>query len=407
MRVLYVNTYFQGGGAEKVVRQLFYGMQKERIETFYLVGRWQKNIPDDVSVIYSDLLERSITTLAGNILNNTLLKTVHAKREIIRIIREKNIDIVHFHNMHGNYLGIFDLQEIKKFCKKIVITMHDMWLITGCCFHAMECQEWHMSSCKRCYGNIILKNGKKYAGKLLTYKEINFSGQGIYFVTPSKWLKNCCQQGYLLHEDVRVINNGIDVVQYRVWNKREIRKKYHLPENKRIILFSANGIDNPYKGFRYLKKALEMVPEKEKYILLIVGNKNKEKIDLPYDVYDMGYVKDFHIMNEIYSAADLFILPSMADVFPFTMLEAMASGTPVLAFATGGIPEAVSEEVGWLVPKGNSSVLATRIRDIFADVDILKAKTEKCHLYIEEKFSENIMIRNYKKLYEEITGSRV
>lgn len=407
MRILYVNTYFCGGGAEKVVQQLFYGMKKKGIETYCLVGRWQKDIPDDVQIVYSNFLERSITTLTGSILSNTLLKTVRAKKEIIRIVKEKNIDIVHFHNIHGNYLGIADLQEISKYCKKIVITMHDMWLITGCCPHAMECEEWYLSECNRCSGNEIMHSGKKYARKLLVYKERNFAKRGIYFVTPSKWLKSCCQQGYLKYENVRVINNGIDMSQYKVWDKSEIRQKYHLPENKRIILFSANGVENPYKGFVYLKKALEMIVEKEKYALLVVGNKSNEKVDLPYDIYDLGYITDAKVMNEIYASADLFVLPSMADVFPFTVLESMASGTPVLAFKTGGIPEEVVEEVGWLIPRGDSNALADKMKFIFDDDKELKDKTAKCRLYVEENFAEDIMLHNYKMLYDELIESQV
>lgn len=407
MRILYVNTYYSGGGAEKVARQLYYGMKKKGIETFFLAGRLQKNIPEGIGVIYSDFFGRFVTTLEGTIIPNTLLRTDHARKEIIRIVLDKKIDIVHFHNLHGNYFGISDLQEIKKYCKHIVITLHDMWLMTGCCPHAMNCKEWYLSACEKCDGNAVLQHGKRYAGRLLAYKESNCAGRGIFFVTPSKWLAQCCQQGYLKRENVRVIYNGIDMNEYKAWDKNEVRKKYNLPLNKHIIMFSANGIKNPYKGFTYLLTALQDCLEKEDYALLVVGNRKKDKIDLPYDVYDMGYTTEAKVMNELYASADLFILPSMADVFPFTMLEAMASGTPVLAFTTGGIPEAVTEETGWLVPKGDSNALADKIKTIFDDGDKLANKTEKCRSYIEDKFTEDIMLNNYKMLYDEMIGGQV
>lgn len=406
MRILYVNTYYSGGGAEKVARQLYYGMKKRGIETFFLAGRLQKNIPEDIGVIYADFLGRCVTTLEGTIVPNTLLRTARARKEIIRIILEKKIDIVHFHNLHGNYIGISDLQEIKKYCKHIVITLHDMWLITGCCPHAMSCKEWYLSACRECHGNAVLRYGKGYAGQLLAYKKRNYAGNGMVFVTPSKWLERCCGQGYLNCENVQAIYNGIDMEEYKAWDKNEVRKKYRLPFNKHIIMFSANGIKNPYKGFTYLRKALCACREKEDYALLVVGNKDNDRIDLPFDVYDMGYIAEEKVMNEIYAAADLFILPSMADVFPFTMLEAMASGTPILAFATGGIPEAVTKETGWIVPQGDSDALADKIKEIFDKEDQLKDKTQKCRFYIENSFTENMMLDNYKKLYNEMMGER-
>lgn len=390
-----------------MARQLYYGMKKRGVETFFLAGRLQKNMPEDIGVIYADFLGRCVTTLEGTIIPNTLLWTVHARKEIIRIISDKKIDIVHFHNLHGNYIGISDLQEIKKYCKHIVITLHDMWLMTGCCPHAMNCREWYLSSCEKCHGNAVLRHKKGYAGRLLAYKRRNYAGSGMVFVTPSKWLERCCQHGYLNRENVQVIYNGIAIEEYRAWDKEVVRKKYQLPLNKRIIMFSANGIKNPYKGFAYLRMALQACQEKEEYALLVVGNKKNDRIDLPFEVYDMGYIAEANVMNEIYAAADLFILPSMADVFPFTMLESMASGTPVLAFATGGIPEVVTKETGWLVPKGDSNALANKMKEIFNSGNKLKDKTEKCRFYIEDGFTEVMMLNNYKKLYDELMGEQV
>ena len=90
-------------------------------------------------------------------------------------------------------------------------------------------------------------------------------------------------------ENVQVIYNGIAIEEYRAWDKEVVRKKYQLPLNKRIIMFSANGIKNPYKGFAYLRMALQACQEKEEYALLVVGNKKNDRIDLPFDVYDVGF----------------------------------------------------------------------------------------------------------------------
>ena len=403
MRILYVNTYFNGGGAEKVMRQLYFGLKKQDVETYCMAGRLQNNVPDDVEIIYKDFFGRSITTIIGRNLNNTLLKTEHAKRKIIKFIKENKIDIVHFHNLHSNYIGISDLEEIQKYCGGIVITLHDMWMLTGGCAHAFQCTRWKQNRlCYGCEGNESMNRGTYCAPKLLKKKIEYFKNKEYYFVTPSQWLYRHCLDSYLKDENISVIANGISLDHFICHDKSSVRKKYNLPEEKNLLLFVANGIHNIYKGFPYLLDALQRIPNKEKYALVAVGNLKKERIDLSYDLYDMGYIEDESVLSEIYGAADLFILPSVADTSPFVAMEAMASGTPVLAFKTGGIPEIVTEKLGWLVEKGNSKALADKIEEIFLDREKLTKKASLCREYIEANYSEHCMLNRYLDLYTKI-----
>lgn len=401
MKILFVNAYYNGGGAELVVRQLYHGVKMDGIESYCIIGRWQKNIPEEIEVIYSHFLERVSTTIIGGVLNNTLLKTRKARKKIIELIEKESIDIVHFHNMHSNYIGMKDIEEISQHCSKIVITLHDMWLLTGGCAHACECEKWKTEECKGCSGNYSMKPFK-LAHKLFEKKREIFADSKIYFVTPSKWLYDKVKQSYLKNTDIRIINNGIELNEFQEHSKVEMRKKYDLPLDKNILLFVANGMNNIYKGFTYLLKALNMLNEKEKYVLLIVGNKDGEIIELPYETYMMGYVSSHTVMNELYSAADLYIHPSMADVYPFTVMESLASGTPVVAFRTGGIPEIVREDVGWLVEPGNYNKLKECIEYIFQNKVSLENKTIKCREYIEQNNGIDKTILNYRKLYFDI-----
>lgn len=402
MKILYVNPYFIGGGAELVLRQLYYGMKSEEIESFCIIGRWQNDIPPEVGVIYDDFMGRAVTTFVGTLLNNTLLKTKKTRKQIVEFVKKENIDIVHFHNLHSNYIGIEDIKEISRYCSKIVITLHDMWILTGGCAHSCECTKWKEEECRNCHGNYSMR----YFGMaswMLKKKRNAFKGADITYVVPSEWLYRKLRQSYLKEEDIRVINNGIDLNVYQVYPKEAMRKKHCLPKAKNILLFVANGMNNIYKGFPYLLKALEMLKNKENYALLIVGNKPDEKLELlNYDVYMKGYITTQTEMNELYSAADLYIHPSMADVFPFTPMEAMASGTPVLAFETGGIPEIVNEDNGWLAEAGNAEQLRSYIEMIFADKLCLQRKTQRCRTYIEENKGINKMISEYRRLYSDI-----
>ena len=123
---------------------------------------------------------------------------------------------------------------------------------------------------------------------------------------------------------------------------------------------------------------------------------------MTFDTVVVDYVKDENIMRELYVAADIFVVPSMADTSPLTVMEAMASGTPVVAFKTGGIPEIISEETGWLAEQGNSKALAEKIEQAFQNKEELNKKGIKCRGHIEKNYSEEAMIKEYRNLYIEI-----
>lgn len=400
MNILYINTYYNGGGAEKVMRQLYHGVHADDTNTYCMVGRLQEHVEADVRMIYTSFLGRAITTASGALLRNTLLYTPHAVREIIRCIDENDIDIVHFHNIHSNYLGLRDLQTIRQHCPHIVITLHDMWTLTGGCAYAFECDRWSTAACKSCDGNESM-TGFRMSSFVLQEKVRALAGRGIQYVVPSQWLEQCCQESYLRNEAVSLIYNGISMEHFREHDQVEARRKHGLPSNKHLLLFAANGVDNVYKGFRYLREALLQIPNKQDYALVVVGNQGKAPLDLPFDIHAVGYIRDEVTLSELYSAADLFILPSVADNLPFTPIESMASGTPVLAFETGGIPEIVTDEVGWTVPMRDVQSLVDQIEQIFREdrrEEYLR-KRSACRGRAEQLFDEQMMFRQYEELY--------
>jgi glycosyltransferase involved in cell wall biosynthesis len=197
-----------------------------------------------------------------------------------------------------------------------------------------------------------------------------------------------------------LIPNGVDTDIYVPHDKNRMRDKYGIPKNKHVLLFSANKIYSPYKGYKYLYEALDIIENKEDYCLVILGNVDGKVIDTSYEVFRMGYISNEDVMSEIYSAADIYIMPSMADNAPLSSLESMSCGTPVLAFATGGIPEQINDEVGWLIPAGDSLKLSECISIIFKNPSSeLKRKAGNCRRYVSANFSKDIMVERYRELY--------
>lgn len=403
IKVLYINALYWGGGAEKITRQLYMGVRNYDISSFFMSGRYQNNVPKDVKIIYKNIIERILSVFVALQNHNFLYQTYISRKKIIRFIEKEKVDIVHFHNMHGNYFGPNDIEAIRKICPNIVITMHDMWMLTGCCPHGMQCKEWENGkNCKNCKGNEWLKKGVKSAENYLLCKKKSYSNKNIRFVSPSQWLIDCCFESYLKNENIHLIPNGVNTKVYRPLDKDKLREKYGIDRKKHVIMFAANNIEHPYKGFKYLCEALDRIKDKDNYCLLSVGNDLKEIEKMEYQIFVPGYIEDESVMNEMYALSDVYISTSVADTFPLVILESLAAGTPVIAFDTGGIPEAVSDKVGWIVEQRNVDSLVNVIERIFSNDIEYAIKQKKCREYIVDNLSEEIMLEKYVDLYHEI-----
>ncbi len=401
-RVLYVNTRYQGGGAERVTRQLYEGIGAEGVESRMIVGT-EDQADDRYEIIYESGPRVRWNWLYGKLTMNARLHDRYAAGKILAAIEREHIDLVHLHNTHGNYMGIRDVREIAARCP-VVWTLHDMWSFTGHCAYAGDCDHWRTRGCARCQNlSMFPRLYIDRAAAIRRQKEKYFTGGGITFVTPSQWLYRLACQSFLGQEEIRMIHNGVNTGVFRPGSKEALREKYGIRTGKRVLLFLANELRNVMKGFVYLAQALRLLEHKEDYLLMIVG-RTAEIPDIcqMYEVKSFGYVKEMEKLREIYAMADLFLLPSMLENYPCVTLEAMACGTPVAAFDTGGIPEQVDEETGWLVERGNADALAETIQLACRDPELLKKKGEKAREKAEQCFSEEKMLREYRMLYDEI-----
>jgi len=210
-----------------------------------------------------------------------------------------------------------------------------------------------------------------------------------------------------------VIPNSLETDVFEPIPKAAARKALGLPIDARLMLFGAYNDSMKRKGFYKLIEALNLcmkdenfhVPAKKSAIrCLTFGPPSEtESPDLPIPLHSMGIIKDMNRLALLYSAADVFILPSMEDNLPNTMLEAMACGTPVIAFDVGGIPDAVIDNVtGFLVPPGDSVHLAKTILEFFFKPGSTQGMSERCRSLIEEKFKLTHQANAYLKLFNDI-----
>lgn len=401
MNVLLINTTYQGGGAEKVTRQLFHGFDSTDIQMHLLVGRGD---PSDSSyeIIYDKKIPYFFSRAYGKLAPYRKYDRYATKR-IIDTIKKYHIDIVHLQNIHGNYMGIRDVAKISRHCR-VIWTLHDMWALTGHCAHAFDCTKWTEGNCTGCPKPETYPSVRTdIAGRMLNTKKKSFTGNRIVYVSPSRWLYDRFKESFLKGETIEVIHNGIDIHNFTPGDMKLLRKKYNIPTDKHVLLFAASNLNSQFRSFNHLLVALELLENKSGYCLVVLGNCD-DRITFPpeFQVMQMGYVADEKKMNELYALSDVYITPSLADNFPCTTLESFASGTPVIAFATGGLIEQIDPSTGWLVECGNPKALADAIQTAFTDEDFLSSMRENCRKKAVELYSEELMLEKYKELYQKV-----
>jgi glycosyltransferase involved in cell wall biosynthesis len=318
----------------------------------------------------------------------------------------RKANILQFYNMHGGYFGHTALPSITR-RRPVIWRLSDMWPMTGHCGYAYECEAWK-TACGSCPRLEEIPSLIRDTTRLLWYLKKRIYGNSRFIiVAPSKWIAELAKQSPLLGRfPVHLIPNGVDTVVFRRMPKKAARSILNLPTTHRIVLFSAQGLDDPRKGGPLLKSALEQLANKKiGQITVLLAGRSRHQDDVG-DHFPTKYVG--HLVNNdlmmavLYSAADIFVLPTLADNFPNAMLESMACGTPVISFFVGGIPEAVRHMVtGYLAAPNDSQDLAKGI-EILLDNSTRSKMSHRCREVVEKEYLQEIEVRRYSELYNEI-----
>lgn len=320
-----------------------------------------------------------------------------ATRRLLKRIDEFSPDIIQLHTIHGSYINLPMLfRYIRTHRVRTVWTLHDCWSFTGGCpyFDIPDCDKWKSG----CGGCPIYREYPKsmYDNTSVMYrrKKSLFTGiEDLHLVTPSAWLKELVGQSFLRDYPVRVINNGIDLSRFCP-AESDFRKKYGL-QDKYVLLGVAFGWGERKGLDIWIKLAQEL---SDRYRIVLVGTNNSVDSVLPDNVLSVHRTQDVRELCEIYSAADLFVNPTREDNFPTVNIEALACGTPVLTFRTGGSPEIIDEHSGSVVEKDDFTALVSEIERIsvekpFDRADCLKRASE---------FDEKHQLGKYVRFYEEL-----
>ena len=400
MNILHISTLDNVGGAARVAYSLKEGYKHLGHNSQILVGRKSGDWEDIVQIPKKRL--QKITSLIFNKLSLQYLGYFNTFK--IKNFKEfSNADIVNLHNLHGDYFNFLALPGLTK-SKPTVWTLHDHWAITGRCAFSYGCDKWQ-TGCGDCPDLAYYPASKRDTSKLIwKLKKWTYKRSNLVIVTPSKWLKNLVENSILADKEIHIIYNGVDHKKFHPMTKSVIRNQLGLPEDKLILMFIANGgVRNRQKGGDYLFDALKRVNTKNVFFLDIGSSDELDKImHRDVDYLSIPYVHDEDLPG-YYAASDLLIFPSIAENCPLVVLEAMACGTPVIAFNTGGVPELVDHmKTGYVAEYKNSDDLATGVERFLSD-DVLRAKAGiLARQRVEDKFTLDQQVDNYLMLYAHI-----
>lgn len=327
-----------------------------------------------------------------------------ATRRFIREIERLKPDVIHIHNIHGYFLNYKILFEyLSKADIPVVWTVHDCWLYTGHCYHyaSVGCEKWK-TQCEKCpqktaFPTSILldRSRQNFNDKKAAFTSL----KNLTIVTVSEWMKGEMSHSFLKDCHYQVIHNGIDLNVFDVQpDDKAVREKYGLGDKK--IILGLASIWSKEKGWDDFVKMSEMLNEDE--LIVMVGVSEEQQKRLPKNIVAIRRTENVRQLAELYSAATAFVNPTWQDNYPTVNLEAIACGTPVVTYRTGGSIEVITEDTGRIVEQGDVTGLLKAVREIAEKGKV--QYTAKCRAFALENFRKEDRYADYLKLYESLTA---
>ncbi len=417
MKVVHLNTYDGNGGAGRACLRLSRALEEAGLESGIWVSHKFGNNPRIQSLSpgwlrkgfssFGILLERFVSSFVSKKLKIPFSVPVWGK-DISKHPALLSADIIHIHWINHAFLRPRDLAKLRKLNKPIVWTFHDSNAFTGGCHVRYSCDHFE----RECGNCPLLKNPgpddyshKIWQSKNRAYKDLQFS-----IIAPSNWMMQSIKRSKLLAgREVNVIPNTLETDVFTASGKSAMKQELGLDPGKFVMLsgFMPSRKDL-HKGTPYLLEALKILIQegwldRDKVELIVFGNRDEKNVpDFPVRTTFLGTISDDQRLARCYSAADVFITPSLEDNLPNTVLESLACGTPVVAFTTGGIPDMVQHKAnGYLAEYRSSEDLARGIDWVFRHHNPGELNNN-ARQSVLAGFSEKVIAARHIALYEKL-----
>lgn len=396
-KILQINTVSNSGSTGKIAEGIASCITAHHWESYIGYGRQSKKGKYSKEILIGDKLDFYIHAIGTRLTDGHGFFSKKATETFIKQIEQIAPDLIHLHNIHGYYINIRILFDyIKKHNIPVVWTLHDCWSYTGHCayYSHVNCDSWK-TECQNCPQiNSYPKSFTDFSKRNYNIKKELFNNvDNLIIITPSNWLAREVKKSFLKDYEVKVINNGINLNLFDIKTTQNIREKLGL-QDKKVILGVAS-IWEPRKGlhdFIALHKELKDFNFK----IILVGLSDRQIRSLPEGIIGIKRTESIDEMATLYSLADVFFNPTYEDNFPTTNIEAIACGTPVITYQTGGSPEILDHNTGWVLKQGD--ILG--VKSLLLSLDYEKSYSSDCRARAEKLYDDKVKLQEYIEVYK-------
>ena len=387
-KLLQLNVTANWGSTGRIAEQIGIKAIEQGWDSYIIYGRHMNPSKNKIIKI-GNLLTVSEHYLENKLFDNEGLASRFTTLQIINEIKKINPNVIHLHNIHDHWLNyslLFNYLNTTDI--RIIWTFHDCWAFTGHCYHFVQsnCKKWQ-TECKDCpqRSKYIDASNRNF----LLKKRLFTANKNLTIVPVSDWMSNLVKASFLKNKRIEVIKNGVDL---NVFQPIENQKN-------KTSLFKILAVSNvwlSYKGLDDILKLRELLSDE--YELTIVGLSLKQIQSLPRGICGIKRTQNIQELVKLYNESDVFINVTYADTFPTVNLEALACGTPVITYHTGGSPEAVDHKTGIVIPQGDVNALAESIRKL----KLRPLNSYDCRNRAIHNFDKDQSFAKYIKLYNDI-----
>ncbi|SHG73528.1 Glycosyltransferase involved in cell wall bisynthesis [Chryseobacterium arachidis] len=404
-KILQINVASNFGSTGKIVKGIEKEIRNQGWESFVAYGR-DSGQPDSEDIRIGNKIGNIFHVLYTRFTDKHGLCSKKATTDFLVKLDTIQPDIIHLHNIHGYYINYELLfTYIKKRNIPVVWTLHDCWSFTGHCVHFeyINCNKWK-TECEKCpqinnYPKSFADNSKKN----FLLKKVTFNmSEKLILVPVSQWLSDLVEKSFLKKNKSVVIYNGIDLQKFKIIDDfQDTLKKYNIQDCKYALAVAS--VWDFRKGLEEVYQLAELLSED--YKLVIVGLTQEQIKKLPKKIIGLQRTDNVEELVALYNGAQVFVNPTLEDTFPTTNLEAMACGTPVVTYKTGGSPESIDHKTGEVVEKKDIySLLRATEKYLKNNKD---ASRQNCRSKAEELFNRDINFKEYINLYKQLFEKKI
>jgi len=417
LKVVHLNTYDGNGGAGRACMRLNRALLSQNIDSKVIVHyKFGKN--PQIGDFNTNLLQKAYTAatiLLERAWAKRYLKAIKTPfsfawfgRSVIHHPDVKNADIIHLHWVNHGFLNPKHIAEIAKLNKPVVWTFHDSNAFTGGCHVRYACDHFE----RECGDCPLLKNASPndYSHRIWKQKNKAYHQLGFKIIAPSNWMQSSVLRSSLMKgRAISQVPNTLETDIFKPQDKFEAKKKAGLAADKFIFLsgFMPSRKDL-HKGTSYLLESMELLKTRlgvnaDKVELVVFGNRDTTNVpDFPFKTSFLGTINDDERLALCYAAADAFLIPSLEDNLPYTVMESLSCGTPVVAFTTGGIPDMVKhEQSGYLATYRSSESFTDGMEWVINHSDRTELNRQ-ARESIMGHFSEEVIAKKHIDLYHQL-----